>query len=71
MIMSLLDQGNASFSVKDSTLIQILKTSENKELETGTQFAKTAKAGIPVQKLDSASLYCINLVRPPFMHFAL
>ena len=71
MIMSPLGQGNASFTVKDSTLIQILKISENKELQTEKQSAKTAKAGIPVQKLDSASLYCINLVRSPFMHFTL
>ena len=33
MIMSLLGQGNTSFSLKDSTLIQVLKISENKEFE--------------------------------------
>ena len=39
MIMSLLGQRNTSFSLKDSTLIQVLKISENKDFDMGKRSA--------------------------------
>ena len=67
MIMSLLGKGNTSFSLNDSTLIQVLNISENRELEMENQSAtsspnspsrnliKTARSSSPVFARSSFS----------------